>query len=107
MAAKFTEKENYQFLHKLGRESQDLEKQRKKTLVKFHDERQAKKTAQQETWKKKAQENAARIAGIAIILDQKIVATLKENALNDQIKVFQKANAPNLKQKLPKKADEK
>ena len=43
----------------------------------------------------------------AIILDKRIVAALKENALNDQIKVFQQAGAPNLKQKLPKKADEK
>ena len=107
MAAKFTEKEDYQFLHKLGRESQGLEKERKKELVKFRDERQAKKTARQEARQKKAQENAARIAGIAIILDKRIVSALKGNALNDQIRVFQKAGAPNLEQKLPKKADDK
>ena len=94
-------------MHKLERDSQGLEKQQRKELVKFHNERQAKKTARQEARRKKAQENAARIAGIAIILDKKIVSALKGNALNDQIKVFKDAGAPNLKQKLPKKADEK
>src|SRR6267154_2276310 len=56
---------------------------------------------------KKAQENAERMAGISIILDQEIVSKLKSNHLLDQIKLFKAAGAPNLQGSIPKLADEK
>ena len=56
---------------------------------------------------KKAQENAERIAGTAIILDKKIVSNLKGNHLLDQIKIFKEAGAPNLEDGIPKYANDK
>jgi len=45
MAEKFTEPEDYQYLHMLPRESQGEEKQWQKEIVEFRDICQAKKTA--------------------------------------------------------------
>ncbi len=56
---------------------------------------------------KKAQENAERLAGTAIILDKQIVSNLKGNHLIDQIKVFKEAGAPNLQGTIPKYANDK
>ena len=44
MATKFTEEEDYQYIHKLGREANGEEKKRRKELVEFRDQRQAEKT---------------------------------------------------------------
>ena len=48
MAAKFTEKEDIQYLHKLGRESQKAEKMCKRELIEFHDQCQAARKAVKE-----------------------------------------------------------
>ena len=47
MAAKFTEPEDYQYLHMLAHESHGEGKQWQKETVEFHDICQAKKTAQE------------------------------------------------------------
>jgi len=56
--------------------------------------------------KSKHKKNAEQIAGIAIILDKKIVSNLKGNHLLDQIKIFKEAGAPNL-HSIPKLANDK
>jgi len=45
MAAKFTEEEDYRYIHKLAQEANREEKKRHKELVDFHDKQQAEKTA--------------------------------------------------------------
>ena len=45
MVAKFTEPEDYQYLHMLARKSQGEGKQRRKEIVEFRDIRQAKKNS--------------------------------------------------------------
>ena len=48
MAAKFTEKEDFQYLHKLGRESQKAGKMHKREPIEFHDQHQAARKAVKE-----------------------------------------------------------
>jgi hypothetical protein len=49
MAEKFTE-EDYQYIHKLGREANGEEKKRHKELVDSRDKRQAEKIGRKEVW---------------------------------------------------------
>ena len=76
MAAKFTEPEDYQYLHKLACESQGEEKQRRKEIVEFRDSRQAKKTAQKKKHDKTARDNAEQLAGLKLILNKEEVMSL-------------------------------
>jgi hypothetical protein len=96
MAAKFTEPEDYKYLHMLARESQGEEKQRRKEIVEFRDIRQAKKTAQKEKRDKTARDKAERLAGLELILDKEEVMKLRGVRLGDQLKLFKQAGAPNL-----------
>lgn len=96
MAAKFTEVEDHQYLHKLARETQGDEKKRKKEIVEYRDKRQAEKTAQKEKRNQNAKKTADRIAGLDLILDKKKIANLRGESLKDQLKLFKLAEAPNL-----------
>jgi hypothetical protein len=107
MEAKFTADEDYKFLHKVARETGSGEQAWRKAGVDHRDDRQSRLIEKRKKKEKKAQENAERIAGTAIILDKQIVSNLKGNHLLDQIKVFKDAGAPNLQGALPKYADEK
>ena len=62
METKFTEEENYQYIHKLGREANGEEKKRHNELVEFRDQQQAKKTARKEVQEQNAEATAERIA---------------------------------------------
>ena len=108
MAAKFTEPEDYKYLHMLARESQGEEKQRRKEIVEFRDIRQAKKTAQKEKRDMAARDKAERLAGLELILDKEEVMKLRGVRLGDQLKLFKQAGAPNLVNcALPTTADKK
>ena len=107
MEAKFTTEEDYKFLHKLARETGSGEQAWRKAGVDHCDDRQHHLIEKRKKSQKKAEENAERIAGIAIILDKNIVSGLKGNALLDQIKVFKEAGAPNLQGAVPKLAKDK
>ena len=52
MAAKFTEEEDYRYIHKLAQEANGEEKKRRKELVDFREKRQAEKTARKEIQEK-------------------------------------------------------
>jgi hypothetical protein len=107
MEAKFTTDEDYKFLHKLARETGSGEQAWRKAGVDFRDDKQRHLIEKRKKKEKKAQENAERIAGTAIILNKQIVSSLKGNHLLDQIKVFKEAGAPNLQGVIPKYANDK
>ena len=106
MAAKFTEEEDYRYIHKLAQDANGEEKSRHKELVEFRDKHQAEKIARKEVRKQNAKANAERIAQLDLILDKEKAQNLKGLALKDQLKLFKNAGAPNLqKGALPTKAD--
>jgi hypothetical protein len=108
MAAKFTEPEDYQYLHMLAHKSQGEEKQQQKEIVEFCDIREAKKTAQNEKHNKTARGKAERLAGLELLLDKEEVMKLQGVYLGDQLKLFKLAGAPNLVDHvLPTIADKK
>ncbi len=107
MEAKFTTEEDYKYLHKMARETGSGEQAWRKAGVDYRDDKQKRLLEKRTQRQKKAQENAERMAGISIILDQEIVSKLKSNHLLDQIKLFKAAGAPNLQGSIPKLADEK
>lgn len=74
MAAKFTEKEDFQYLHMLGRESQKAEKMRRKEIVEFRDQRQAARKAAKELQQQRTRENEIRIAQTVISLIRLVFA---------------------------------
>jgi hypothetical protein len=96
MAAKFTEKEDFQYLHMLGRESQKAEKMRRKEIIEFRDQRQAARRAAKELRQQKSKENEIRIAQTAILYNRDIVLALKGQKLKDMLEVYRAAGAPNL-----------
>jgi hypothetical protein len=96
MASKFTEEEDFKFLHQLGRESQAEEKKRKKEHVQYQEERRAEKLAKKAKRMQKSNENKVRLEGIQLILDKEKIAGLKGQTLKDQLKVYKAAGAPNL-----------
>ena len=96
MAAKFTEEEDFHYLHRLAREANREERKRRKKLIEFHDKRQAEKTACKETQERNAKANAERIAKLDLILDKDKIPGLKGQYLKDQLKLFKNAGAPNL-----------
>ena len=98
MAAKFTEEEDYRYIHKLAREANGEEKKRRKELVDFREKRQAEKTARKEIREKNAKATATRIAELDLVLDKEKIPGLKGQALKDQLKLFKSEGAPNLKQ---------
>ena len=106
MAAKFTEEEDYRYIHKLARDANVEEKKRRKELIEYRDKRQAEKIARKEVRQQNAKANAERIAELDLILDKEKAQKLKGQALKDQLKLFKSAGAPNLqKGALPTKAD--
>lgn len=107
MEAKFTTDEDYEFLRKLARETGSGEQTWRKAGVDHRDDKQHRLLEKRKKKEQKAQENAERIAGTAIILDKQIVCNLKGNTLLDQIKVFKEAGAPNLQGAIPKYAKDK
>ena len=98
MAAKFTEEEDYRYIHKLAQEANGEEKKRRKELVDFCEKRQAEKTARKEIREKNAKAAATRIAELDLVLDKEKIPGLKGQALKDQLKLFKSEGAPNLKQ---------
>jgi hypothetical protein len=96
IASKFTEKEDFKFLHQLGRESQADEKKRKKEHVQYQEERRAEKLAKKAKKIQKSNENKARLEGTELILDKTKISALKGQVLKDQLKVYKTAGAPNL-----------
>ena len=106
MAAKFTEEEDYHYLHKLAQDSNGEEEKRRKELVEFRDKQQAEKIARKEVREKNAKATAERMAKMNLILDKEKAQKLKGVDLKDQLKLFKNAGAPNLqKGALPTKAD--
>ena len=96
MAAKFTEEEDFHYLHRLAREANGEERKRRKELIEFRDKRQAEKTARKEARARNAQATAERIAKLDLILDKGKIPGLKGQHLKDQLKLFKNAGAPNL-----------
>ena len=96
IASKFTEKEDFKFLHQLGCESQAEEKNRKKEHVQYQEECRAEKLAKKAKRIQKSDESKARIKGIQLILDKEKIPLLKGQVLKDQLKVYKAAGAPNL-----------
>ena len=96
MAAKFTEKEDFQYLHMLGRESQKAEKMRRKEIVEFCDQRQAARKAAKELQQQRTRENEIRIAQTVILYNKDIVLALKGQKLKDMLEVYRAAGALNL-----------
>jgi hypothetical protein len=96
MAAKFTEAEDYQYLHRLARECQKEEKERMKEITEFRDKHQAEKIARKEKRERTARENVEQLANLDLILDKEKIPELKGQPLKDQLKLFKEAGAPNL-----------
>ena len=85
IASKFTEEEDFKFLHKLGRESQSEEKKRRKEHVQYQEEHHAEKLAKKTKRVQKANENKARLENTPIVLEKAKVSALKGQALKDQL----------------------
>lgn len=96
MAEKFTEKEDYQYLHALGRQPQVDQRKLMKEHVQFRADHQKRKVDKREKQGQRNQETAARLASTNLILDERMVTGLKGQALKDQLRLYQLAGAPNL-----------
>ena len=96
MAAKFTEEEDFHYLHRLAREANGEERKQHKELIEFCDKRQAEKTARKEAQERNTQATAERIAKLDLILDKEKIPGLKGQHLKNQLKLFKNAGAPNL-----------
>ena len=79
MAAKFTEEEDFHYLHRLAREANGEERKRCKELIEFRDKWQAEKTACKEARERNAQATAEQIAKLDLILDKEKIPGLKGN----------------------------
>ena len=99
MATKFTEEEDYHYIHKIGQEANGEEKKRCNELVEFHDQQQAKKTAHKEIRERNAKASAEWIAQLKLVFDKEKVPEFKGQSLKDQMKLFKNEGAPNLKQR--------
>ena len=105
MAAKFTEEEDYHYLHKLAWEANGEEKKWRKELVDFRDRQQAEKIARKNVRDQKAKETAERVAQLKLILKKEEIPDLRGRDLKDHLKLFKNEGAPNLQQgALPTKA---
>ncbi len=71
------------FLHRLAREANGKKRKWRKELTKFHDKRQAEKTACKEAWKRSAKTIAERIAKLDFILNKEKIPGLKGQHLKD------------------------
>ena len=96
MAAKFTEEEDYKYIHKLARETGGMERKRRREIVEYRDKRQAEKTTRKAVREQNAQKTAARIAQLELVLEKEKIPGLKGNTLKDQLKLFKQSGAPNL-----------
>lgn len=96
MAAKFTEKEDFQYIHKLGRESKKQEKLQRKEIIKARDDRQAARIATREKKKQRADETAQRLAETKICFKKEEVIALKGDSLKDMLEIYQQTGAPGL-----------
>jgi hypothetical protein len=105
MAAKFTEEEDYRYLHKLAQDANGEEKKRRKELVEFHDKREAEKIVRKKVREQNAKETAERIAQLDLIFDKEEAQKLRGHAFKDQLKLFKNAGTPNLQKALPTIAD--
>ena len=97
MAAKFTEEEDYCYIHKLAQENGE-EKKRRKELVEFRDKRQAEKTTRKQVRERNAKATAERIAQLNLNFNREEIPGLRGVSLKDQLKLFKNAGAPNLMQ---------
>ncbi len=96
MAAKFTEEEDYQYIHRLAREANGEERKRQKELTEFRDKRQADKIARQMIRIQNARAKKERLAQMELVLDKDKLPGLKGTKLHDQYQLFKEAGAPNL-----------
>ncbi|KJA18866.1 hypothetical protein HYPSUDRAFT_69639 [Hypholoma sublateritium FD-334 SS-4] len=88
----FTEEEDYKYIHKLACETGGQERQRKREIIEFRNEQQAKKAARRKD----------------LVLDIASAKNLKGKRLNDHYDFFHKQGAPNMiNQHRVTKADEK
>lgn len=94
MAAKFTEDEDYKYLHALARKNDD-ERKRRRELVEFRDKREAEKIARKNRREENARKTAEHLAALQIVLDPTVVQ-LKGTKLTDQLKLYKSEGAPNL-----------
>ena len=77
MAAKFTEKEDFEYLHKLGKGTEGIERQRQLDITDFWDKRQADKTARKKARDVAAQATKERLAKLEVILDKGLILNTK------------------------------
>ena len=96
MAAKFTKEEDYQYIHKLARETNGEEKKRQKELVDFCDKRQAEKIARKAVREQNANDKAQRLASLNLIFDKTKLPAIKGQQLHDQYALFKSQGAPNI-----------
>jgi len=68
MEAKFTEEEDYRYLHKLGQEAGGDERKRQQELVAFRDKCQVEKTKHKEIRNRNAEEREAKLQGLSLML---------------------------------------
>jgi len=107
MEAKFTEEEDYRYLHKLGREAGGDERKRQQELVAFRDKRQVEKTKCKEIRNRNAEEREAKLQGLSLMLQKSGVSELRGKALDLQVRKFKATGAPNLQGTLPTKVEDK
>ncbi|KAF8345087.1 hypothetical protein F5887DRAFT_917616 [Amanita rubescens] len=96
MDAKFNTSEDYKFLHQEARKVQGVDKKRKFEIIEHAEARIAQKLGARKARQDKKQENAARIAGIELIMDREAVVKLTGKKLKDQFSAFKTAGAPNM-----------
>ena len=96
MDAKFNTSEDYKFLHQEARKIQGVDKERKIEIIEHAETRVAQKLGARKARQAKKEENAARIAGIELIMDREGVSKLTGEKLKDQFSAFKAAGAPNM-----------
>ena len=97
MEAKFTEPEDFKFIHQEAQKLKGVDKQRKFEIIKFAEEKIARKQKAAQEQQEKVAKNAAKIANITLLLDRDKVVKLAGENLRDHFSAFKAAGAPNMK----------
>lgn len=96
MEAKFTEPEDFKFIHQEARKLKGVDKQRRFEIIEHAEETIAEKQKARKEWQEKNAKQAAKIASIRLILNRDEVVKLVGDNLRDHFSAFKAVGAPNM-----------
>jgi hypothetical protein len=96
MNAKFSDSEDFRFLHSEARKLQGVDKKRHLEIIQYNEVKVEQKQAAAKRHQDKMARKAAEIAKIRLILDREAIVKLSGEKLKDHFAAFKAAGAPNV-----------